>query len=201
MYRMPKEIKGTKSELAILAASKKLYWKYGISKVSVEEVCAEAEISKMTFYRYFKNKFEVVSIIMDQMTTEGIDTYRSIMSSKLPYSERLEKLMLFQKEQAASMSMEFITDLYKNEHAGEIVQLLQKNTEKFDQEIRSDFQQAIDEGHMRKGVTVDFIMHMLQVVRKESQNVELHKSYESTEEFAGAMADFFFHGILAEKKG
>jgi len=36
----------------IIDTSKKLFWKYGIKRVTIEEICREAGVSKMTFYKH-----------------------------------------------------------------------------------------------------------------------------------------------------
>ena len=62
-----------KSYQAILKAAKTLFWKYGVKRVSVEEVSKEAGVSKMTFYRHFKNKDEVALKIMLQIFEKGLE--------------------------------------------------------------------------------------------------------------------------------
>ncbi|HCM14581.1 MAG TPA: hypothetical protein DHW79_01305, partial [Candidatus Cloacimonas sp.] len=42
----------------------KLFHRYGFSKVSVEEICREARVSKVTFYRYYKSKDELIVSIL-----------------------------------------------------------------------------------------------------------------------------------------
>ena len=46
-------------ELDIYEASLNQFSKYGINKVTVNELCQAANVSKMTFYKYFKNKQEL----------------------------------------------------------------------------------------------------------------------------------------------
>ena len=40
----------------IVKIGKDLFYKYGIKRVSVEEICAKANVSKMTFYKFYNNK-------------------------------------------------------------------------------------------------------------------------------------------------
>ena len=40
----------------IMSTGKDLFWKYGIRRVTVEEICEKSNVSKMTFYKYFPNK-------------------------------------------------------------------------------------------------------------------------------------------------
>jgi AcrR family transcriptional regulator len=51
-----KDFKNNKKFQSTVNKAKELFWKYGIKKVSIEEICAEAPVSKMTFYKFFKNK-------------------------------------------------------------------------------------------------------------------------------------------------
>ena len=58
---MPKHNKKYKQ---IIATSKELFWKFGIKRVTVEEICSQAHVSKMTFYKFFPNKIELAKIIL-----------------------------------------------------------------------------------------------------------------------------------------
>ena len=43
----------------LVTTAQELFMRHGIRRVTVEEICSEANISKMTFYKYFKNKIEL----------------------------------------------------------------------------------------------------------------------------------------------
>ncbi|MBN1927463.1 MAG: helix-turn-helix transcriptional regulator, partial [Prolixibacteraceae bacterium] len=60
---MMNEILETDRANQILQSAKKLFWKYGIRKVSIDEICREAGVSRMTFYRLFKNKIELAKVV------------------------------------------------------------------------------------------------------------------------------------------
>ncbi|MBQ2692911.1 MAG: TetR family transcriptional regulator [Clostridia bacterium] len=45
----------------ILASFNELLEKKDFDKITVEEVCARAEISKPTFYRYYRDKYDVMT--------------------------------------------------------------------------------------------------------------------------------------------
>ena len=81
--------KKSKSYVAILNAAYTLFWKYGIGKVTVEEICTKAEISKMTFYRCFENKNHVARKVLVQIMEKGVLDYRRIMDTDLPFNEKI----------------------------------------------------------------------------------------------------------------
>lgn len=52
---------------------KNLLEKETIDRITVEEVCEKADISRRSFYRYFIDKYDVVSWIVDQEFFDKID--------------------------------------------------------------------------------------------------------------------------------
>ena len=47
----------------LVTTAQELMMRHGIHRVTVEEICSDANISKMTFYKYFKNKIELTKSI------------------------------------------------------------------------------------------------------------------------------------------
>jgi len=41
----------------ILTTGKELFWKFGFKRVTIEEICKEAGVSKMTYYKFFTTKW------------------------------------------------------------------------------------------------------------------------------------------------
>ena len=48
-----------------------LFQRFGIKKVTVEEIARGANVSKMTFYKYFRNKKDILLTIMDRELKQG----------------------------------------------------------------------------------------------------------------------------------
>ena len=57
---------------SLLAAAKRLFWKHGIKRVSVEDISSEAGLSKMTFYRNFANKEAIAFELLRSLTEQGM---------------------------------------------------------------------------------------------------------------------------------
>ncbi len=54
----------------IIKVSYDLFLKYGLRRVSIDDICSEVRISKKTFYTHFKQKEELVSTIIEVMHKE-----------------------------------------------------------------------------------------------------------------------------------
>ena len=75
----------------IINTAHELFWKLGIRRVSIEEICREANVSKMTFYKHFNNKNDLVKYIIDLITGTAMKKYREIMDSNIPFHVKVEK--------------------------------------------------------------------------------------------------------------
>jgi len=55
----------------ILKTAEKLFVKYGIRSVSIDDICNELHISKKTFYTEFRQKDEIVSLVLVSITEQN----------------------------------------------------------------------------------------------------------------------------------
>ena len=83
------------------------FMKYGIRRVSVEEICREAGVSKMTYYKYFKNKTELVKCLINQFISDGMDKYRNTMDQDIPYTEKVKQVIQQKFDGTKDLSREF----------------------------------------------------------------------------------------------
>ena len=61
------EDRQSKKHHALLNTARKLFVAHGIKRVTVEEICRTADTSKMTFYRFFRNKDEIAKAVIDRI--------------------------------------------------------------------------------------------------------------------------------------
>jgi len=116
----------------IVEAAKSLFYKYGIRKVSIEEVCTEANVCKMTFYKYFPNKLELAKTVIDKAFGETFEKFSRLMESDITFPEKMYNLLQMKIENAKDVHWDFIIDLYKNpdsELTGYIHQRIQSGTQ------------------------------------------------------------------------
>ena len=48
-----------------------LFWRHGIKRVTIEEICRTSGVSKMTFYKYFDNKNDLAISVLDSISTKA----------------------------------------------------------------------------------------------------------------------------------
>ena len=183
----------------ILRTGKDLFWKYGFKRVSIEEICKEAGVSKMTYYKFFSNKMALVKVIMDEILQAGLVKYRKLMDSGIPYPEKVLGMIELKREQTHTMSSEFFKD-YLQSGDPELIAYLEKLSQENLQLFIDDFRKAQDNGDVRKDLKVEFIMAVLNKLIDWVQHDEsLLELYDEPQDLAVELTRFMFYGMLERK--
>lgn len=179
----------------ILIAAKELFWKFGFKRVTIEEVCREAKVSKMTFYKHFKNKMELVKYLLNHIYEKGMKQYRDIMDSDIPFSEKVKKTLDLKMEQSQDISNEFMDDYIR--HADpEMVKFLQQKLNDNLKMIYNDYVEAQKKGNLRKDIKPEFILYFLNHMPEIIKDKQLEKMYNNPQDMIMELTNFFFYGVL-----
>jgi AcrR family transcriptional regulator len=191
--------KKSKSYVAILNAAHALFWKYGIGKVSVEEICTKAEISKMTFYRNFENKNHVAKKVLVQIMEKGVLDYRRIMDADLPFNEKIHRLVQMEHDNNENLSEEFLRDIYGATETG-LKNTLEEWQKTMMQALHEDLSEAQKKGEIRKDLKIDFVIYMINSLNEKLLDKRLTSMYGSTQELAVELTNFIFYGVMPKNK-
>jgi AcrR family transcriptional regulator len=156
----------------IVSTARDLFWKFGFRRVSIEEICREANVSKMTFYKHFKNKDELVKHIIDLITGIAMKKYREIMDSDMSFIQKVEKSILLKMESSNEMSQEFFDDFHKNaspELRDHFNKLVRANL----QTIQNDYKEAQKKGDVRPDINPNFILYYLDKILEMAKDENL----------------------------
>ena len=106
-----KKTRKTKKRAQIIQTAERLFSRFGAKRVTVEEVCREAGVCKMTFYKYFPNKVELVRNIRDNWVEEGFRKFDEINAMDIPFPEKINLMTRWKVEFTARVNAEFIREL------------------------------------------------------------------------------------------
>jgi AcrR family transcriptional regulator len=101
----------SKKREQIIRTSESLFSRFGVRRVTVEEICREANVSKMTFYKYFSNKIALVRTIRDNWIEEGFAKFDDIDAMDLPFTEKINLMTWWKVEFFSRITAEFIREL------------------------------------------------------------------------------------------
>ena len=195
---MPKdqEIKENARKRKIIEAGKTLFSKFGYRKVTIEEICRAAGVSKMTYYRFFENKIDLVRFILTEMSDEGRQTYRAIMALDVPFEEKVRRTIKMKEESAAKFSDELLRDVYEDRE-GELVTVIEKMTVDFLGEVIADYRKAQVEGHIRKDLNLKIIPYFLNQINNMVKDPALNGIYQGNmKAIMKELTNLFFYGIM-----
>jgi len=196
MKRTEKMVKSKKHQ-QIVDTARNLFWHHGVRRVSVEEICQTAGVSKMTFYKYFKNKIDLVLFILNKTFLEGVAKYKSIMAQNIPYSEKIKEIIQMKLEITRDISQEMLKD-WMQDSIPEIAELMQRIQRENFQLFLDDMVAAQNKGEIRRDINPQFILYFLNKIREMAGDEQVINMYESTQALTAEMVNFFFYGILTK---
>jgi len=179
----------------IYSTAKSLFMRYGFKRVSVEEICREASVSKMTFYKHFSNKLDLLKFILEKIMSDSFAEYREILGQEIPYSEKVIQMIQLKMKYTDGLSQEFFNNLYKNAKP-EIVYFWNQKTYKILQLVLEDLKASQAQGDVRSDIKPEFILYFLNHILEMVKDEKLLQIYDSPQDLINELTQFFFYGIL-----
>ena len=198
---MPREsrIKVSKKRKQIMETATSLFIRYGIKRISVEEICREAGASKMTFYKYFPNKIELFKVIWNDWLNEGYCKLDEINSLNIPFPEKMQRLIEYKMKIISQWSDDFFEEIMtiKPEMEELVEQMRNKNISRFMKFVEN----AQEKRNMRK-IRPEMLLAIFDKMKEIIQDESLRKLYPSDTEFLREIHEILFFGILkVDKEG
>ena len=180
--------KRSKKETQIVQTAEDLFMNHGIRRVSVEEICRRAGVSKMTFYKYFANKIELVRHLWNEWVDEGYERLDEIDAMDIPLPEKIQMMFDWKTDLLSKMSTEFLDEILP----------LELEQEKVLRRFMEFIINAQKRGEIRAGINPEFLMVVLDKLYELGDNEKLRARYPSLIEFNREIKDFFWYGVISE---
>ena len=183
----------------IVNTARDLFWRHGIRRITVEEIARTAGVSKVTFYKHFPNKVELVKLIFNEMIAEGFERFEEIEAMDVPFTDKVECLIQMKLEQTEDMNQEFVKDIWQNSNP-EIQQHVEQKLQESMARVKKFYAEAQEKGEIRRGIELDFIMYMSDQLRAMAIDERLTTLYATPQELIVELIRFFFYGIMPGEK-
>jgi AcrR family transcriptional regulator len=188
------DLSTNKKFIAILSASRTLFWKHGFRRVSVEEICREAGTSKMTFYRFFPNKTQLAMRVLDHYYEEGMRNFRKMIREDSSVSEKMQNMILMKLNGSNDISNEFIKDFLISTDSTIKLYFEEKLKGIWEEGIR-EFKIGQAEGWIRKDLNVEFLFHFSQKIIPLLNDRDMLKLFPSPQELIIELTNLIVYGI------
>lgn len=143
----------------ILRETTKLFIKYGIRSLSMDDICRELGISKKTMYQYVSNKNELVVKVLEGIVNGAVC---SIDEGKPHNLNAIDMLLWVSKHvgnqiQNFNPAMSFDLNKYYPE---EYKAFIRAKTEILSQMVKKNMQQGIEDGLYREDLDMELIARL-----------------------------------------
>ena len=183
-----------KKYLQLVATGRDLFWKHGFKRVSIEEVCQKAGVSKMTFYRFFANKIDLAKAVFDEEVAEGLQRFRDILAEDSTPDQKIRKILLMKMQGTDHISREFLVDFYADKELGLKDFIAQKTRETWE-EMLADIKTAQGKDIFRGDMKPEFIIYFSQKMTELVTDEKLLSLYESPQDLVMELTNFVSYGI------
>jgi AcrR family transcriptional regulator len=178
----------------ILTTARDLFWKHGFKRVSVEEICQKANVSKMTYYKYFPNKIALAKTVFNRVVEDGEKQFRKIMKEDTSAAEKLEKILLLKMEGTNSISPEFLQDFYTGSEP-ELKAFVEERTKKSWDLLINDFRKAQEAGIFRKDFKPELMLRIQNILIGIFEDEDLTGMFETRQELIMEFVNLMIYGI------
>ena len=182
----------------IVEAGRQLFFRYGLKKVTVTEICTGAGVSKMTFYKYFPNKLTLAKTIMDGITEFWLKKYWDVMRSDASFAEKMHRFVEMKMEGTRDPSSEFILEMFRSDDP-EISGYAENLYKRSISESVAMFTLAQEKGWMRRDLKPELLMALLNGMFQVVMDEKVIALYDNLTELTSEVIKFFLYGISDER--
>lgn len=175
----------------LIDTGKELFSQHGIKRVTVKEICNKADVSKMTFYKYFDNKIDLVKYIVDDWTEIIWKKVDEIEAMEIPFSQKLNMIFEYKWKILEQTNDDFLKELLE----------LDIDTSKSMERFVKFMADAQHRGDIRQDIKLELIITMLDRLSEWAQDENLIKLYPTFKELNKDLFNMLYYGILPRNEG
>ena len=176
----------------IVSAGEKLFFQYGVKRTRVEEICRKANVSKMTFYKYFENKFALAEHIVQEILSEAWQKLDEVEAMPISFPEKLQMMQNYKLELTTRMGDDFIEEYLK-------MPILERERQRWLGRVMQFITSAQKRGDIRPEIRPEFILIMSDKIQELVEDPRIKSLYPSYIELTREVWDFFYYGIVTRK--
>lgn len=178
----------------IFSASIELFFKYGLQKVSVNEIAHKANVSPATIYNYFGTKEQLYTDSLIYWMDKQLAQYENILNSGLSFLEKTKKIMLLEAK-----NLKILADEFPKVPSSDLRGLMQIMDSYNEQKVVAFFKKFValgkQEGVIRKDQTEEMMMRYFTMFQNELVRNWEGLNQERTIENMDQLMELFFYGV------
>ena len=183
-----------KKQRQLIEVATELFSAHGFRRITIDEICRTSNISKMTFYKYFKNKIAIAQAVLESIYAQGKEFYYKMLEEDTPFSIKIQNILLISRSQTHAIGQPFFQDITDKSSPLSSFFYEKQNEIK---NMTIDFcRDAQEKGCIRKDVSIDVMMFMLNSQHEQLNHPDFVKSIPDIEDRCTVLASLFFYGFI-----
>lgn len=200
---VPRTPKGRRSKEALLTAAREVFRRDGFTNARVSEIADLAEMSNGAFYRYFRDKHDVLMALVQRLMHEMFEFARHPWEAGDPHSSVYETTVRYFQIYEANADL-LAVEIESAQTDGEILALWQEARQMFYARIARALQRGQGEGVVRPEVIPAIAAALLGGMTEHYAYLHYvlrERPRRSREEMALEVANLWSHGIQGTAAG
>jgi AcrR family transcriptional regulator len=156
----------------------------------VEELCREAEVSKMTFYKYFANKAELVRTIRDDWIDLGFRQFDRINAMDIPFPDKIDLMTRWEVEFNSRINTEFIREVLSTEDV----------QDRFKRGYLGNIRRAQGNGEIREDINPEFLWQVQKKLGELFKDESWKMIPMEFEKFQEQLRTILYFGLLTRRE-
>ncbi len=173
----------------LVQAGETLFIKHGMSRVTVDEICRQAVVSKPTFYKHFKSKDALARRIIEIWIEEALKKIEEIEESTLTFPEKMKQILAVKQELSSHPGPEFLKDL---------IDLNIDLSHAFRRVLRF-FVKSQQDGDIRGDIRPEFLMAAFSALNNLQYDPGVRSLYKDSMTLPGDVFKLFYYGALSSE--
>ena len=170
----------------LIETAKELFFRHGVRRVTVEEICERAKVSKVTFYKYFTNKDELVKHISEDLINQGFSKYDEINELDISFPEKVDLITRWRIGFFSTIDSEFIEDILSIEDV----------TAEMKHRYIRNIVAAQLKGEVRKDISPELIWLVTEKLNELVRGASWKGVFTDYSEFQRQLRRMYFFGLL-----
>ncbi len=179
----------SKKRQQLINIGTELFLKHGVKRVTIEEICEKAEVSKMTYYKYFDNKEALLKTIRDDLMERGFSKFDEINTMDVTFIEKIGLMSKWRMEFFSAIQSEFLDEIiemkdYKKAYMTRYI---------------DNIKTAQQKGEIRKDLEPELIALMTEKMREMTLEESWRGIFDDYATYQNQLRTIMFFGMLNDK--
>lgn len=182
----------------LMNTARELIFKHGTKRVTIEEICEKADVSKMTFYKFFRNKNELATRVLSELNDRILKEQDDIMNRPIPFIEKIKGIINHLIKTSEELEDIFLDEMWEY---SEDFMLFFNTLKKESYHLISDFiKQGQQEGVIRKTLKPEVILYLIEKFQEMLNSDRMKAIAPDPHERLDLMLNLTFYGIIDSKQ-